>query len=76
LKFDTRGAAVDLCNIRTKDDAEVDFCLSEGDTLTHLIECKLSDAKPHRAPANPGCGALACRVGYIRNMPLDHVEYA
>lgn len=46
---DTRGAAVDLHYIRTKDDAEVDFCLSEGDTLTHLVECKLSDSKPHRA---------------------------
>ena len=45
---DTRGAAVDLHYIRTKDEAEVDFCLSEGDTLTHLVECKLSDAKPHR----------------------------
>ena len=47
----TRGAAVDLNHIRTKDDAEVDFCLSDGDTLTHLIECKLSDGKPHRALA-------------------------
>lgn len=48
---DTRGAAADLHYIRTKDDAEVDFCLSEGDTLSHLVECKLSDAKPHRALA-------------------------
>lgn len=46
---DTRGAPVDLHYIRTKDEAEVDFCLSQGDTLTHLVECKLSDAKPHRA---------------------------
>jgi predicted AAA+ superfamily ATPase len=46
---DTRGAAVDLHYVRTKDEAEVDFALSEGDTLTHLVECKLSDAKPHRA---------------------------
>jgi predicted AAA+ superfamily ATPase len=46
---DTQGAAVGLHYIRTKDEAEVDFCLSEGDTLTHLVECKLSDAKPHRA---------------------------
>jgi uncharacterized protein len=45
---DTRGAQVDLHYIRTKDEAEVDFCLSEGETLTHLVECKLSDAKPHR----------------------------
>ncbi len=48
---DTRGAAVDLHYIRTKDEAEVDFCLSQDDTLTHLVECKLSDAKPHRALA-------------------------
>lgn len=46
---DTRGAATDLHYVRTKDEAEVDFCLSDGDTLTHLVECKLSDAKPHRA---------------------------
>ena len=48
---DTRGAAIGLHYIRTKDDAEVDFCLSAGDTLTHLVECKLSDARPHRALA-------------------------
>lgn len=46
---DTAGADVGLHYIRTKDDAEVDFCLSAGDTLSHLVECKLSDAKPHRA---------------------------
>lgn len=48
---DTRGAAVDLHYVRTKDEAEVDFALSEGDTLTHLVECKLSDVKPQRALA-------------------------
>lgn len=48
---DTRGMPVDLHYVRTKDEAEVDFCLSEGNTLTHLVECKLSDAKPHRALA-------------------------
>jgi len=46
---DTLGAPVDLHYIRTKDEAEVDFCVSDNDTLTHLVECKLSDAKPHRA---------------------------
>lgn len=46
---DTRGASVELNYIRTKDGAEVDFCLSEDNTLTHLVECKLSDTKPHRA---------------------------
>jgi len=48
---DTRGMAVDLHYVRTKDEAEVDFALSEGDRLTHLVECKLSDNKPHRALA-------------------------
>lgn len=48
---DTQGKAVGLHYIRTKDEAEVDFCLSEGEQLTDLIECKISDAKPHRALA-------------------------
>lgn len=48
---DTRGQEVDLHYVRTKDGAEVDFALSEGDTLTHLVECKLSDSQPHRALA-------------------------
>lgn len=46
---DTAGKAVDLHYVRTKDEAEVDFALSEGATLSHLIECKLSDTRPHRA---------------------------
>ena len=50
---DAKGKEVDLHYVRTKDGAEVDFCLShksiEGDTLTHLIECKLRDNKPHTA---------------------------
>ena len=54
---DALGKNVDLHYIRTKDGAEVDFALSDvlngaGDAnpvLTHLIECKLSDAKPHAA---------------------------
>ena len=50
---DAKGKEVDLHYVRTKDGAEVDFCLSHkaraGDTLTHLIECKLVDSKPHAA---------------------------
>ncbi len=46
---DVQGKSCGLHYIRTKDDAEVDFCLSEGDTLTDLIECKVSDTKAHRA---------------------------
>jgi len=35
--------------IRTKDGAEVDFCLSVEGKLRLLLECKLADAMPHRA---------------------------
>jgi predicted AAA+ superfamily ATPase len=46
---DTTGVETGLYYIRTKDGAEVDFCLSRDGELTHLVECKLSDAAPHRA---------------------------
>lgn len=50
---DSEGATTALHYIRTKDDAEIDFCLSDGEgdkaTLTLLIECKTTDIKPHRA---------------------------
>lgn len=46
---DSMGKDVNLHYIRTKDDAEVDFALSEGAKLIQLIECKLGDNKPHRA---------------------------
>jgi predicted AAA+ superfamily ATPase len=46
---DSEGREVGLHYIRTKDGAEVDFALSESGKLTQLIECKLSDNKPHRA---------------------------
>jgi len=48
-QHDVQGKEVGLHYIRTKDDAEVDFALSDKNQLTHLIECKLSDEKPHRA---------------------------
>jgi len=46
---DSAGRDAGLHYVRTKDDAEVDFALSENGKLTQLIECKLSDNKPHRA---------------------------
>jgi uncharacterized protein len=46
---DALGQEAALHYIRTKDEAEVDFALSNGHTLTDLIECKLTDTKPHRA---------------------------
>jgi predicted AAA+ superfamily ATPase len=45
---DTRGRDVGLHYIRTKDGAEVDFCLSVDGELTQLVECKVSDTSPHR----------------------------
>ena len=49
LQQDTLGIDAGLHYVRTKDGAEVDFCLSENQVLTRLVECKLSDARPHRA---------------------------
>lgn len=46
---DSAGRETGLHYVRTKDGAEVDFALSEAGKLTQLIECKLGDAKPHRA---------------------------
>jgi predicted AAA+ superfamily ATPase len=45
---DGMGKTAGLHYIRTKDGVEVDFALSEEGRLTHLIECKLGDNKPHR----------------------------
>ena len=46
---DAQGQDASLHYVRTKDGAEVDFALAKDGALTHLIECKLSDCKPHRA---------------------------
>ncbi|MDZ4284036.1 MAG: ATP-binding protein [Hydrogenophaga sp.] len=48
-QHDAQGREVQLHYIRTKDGAEVDFAISEKNQLTHLIECKLGDDRPHRA---------------------------
>ena len=48
---DLQGKETALHYIRTKDGAEVDFAVSEGQELTDLVECKLTDAKPHHALA-------------------------
>ena len=48
-EHDVQGKETGLHYIRTKDGAEVDFALSDKNQLTQLIECKLSDEKPHRA---------------------------
>jgi len=46
---DTTGRDVGLHYIRTKDGAEVDFCLSCDGALYQLLECKVSDTRSHRA---------------------------
>jgi predicted AAA+ superfamily ATPase len=48
-QYDVLGQEAALHYIRTKDGAEVDFAVSDKGRLTHLVECKLSDEKPHRA---------------------------
>ncbi len=52
-EYDVEGREVALHYIRTKDGAEVDFAISEttqtGIDLRDLIECKLTDTKPHTA---------------------------
>jgi uncharacterized protein len=46
---DVLGKEMSLHYIRTRDEAEVDFCLVNGGKLTQQIECKLSDTKRHPA---------------------------
>ena len=46
---DSEGRESVLHYIRTKDGAEVDFCLSVDGELVQLVECKLADVTPHRA---------------------------
>jgi predicted AAA+ superfamily ATPase len=46
---DTLGAETGIHYVRTKDGAEVDFCISENQALTHLVECKLAENRIHAA---------------------------
>lgn len=46
---DSQAAPVNLHYVRDKAGAEIDFALSNDQALTHLIECKWRDDKPHRA---------------------------
>jgi uncharacterized protein len=43
---DAEGKAIALHTIRDKERNEIDFVLAEGDTVTDLVEVKLSDATP------------------------------
>jgi predicted AAA+ superfamily ATPase len=71
---DSTAAPVGLHYIRTKDGAEIDFALSQGKALTHLIECKWADNTPHRAfagfmPMWPEAQAVQL-VRHLRNPEL------
>lgn len=46
---DSEAAPTRLHYVRTKEGAEIDFALSRGSVLTHLIECKWADEVPHKA---------------------------
>jgi uncharacterized protein len=71
FRTDSEGKLTELHYIRTKDDAEIDFCIADhsgpSPALTHLVECKLTDTKPHCAlrrfaeelkPAHPNLQAV------------------
>ena len=66
---DAQGQQTGLHYVRTKDGAEVDFALSRDGALTHLIECKLADDKPHRALRRfAGEFAQATAVQLVRHL--------
>ena len=46
---DALGHETALHYLRTKDGAEVDFALADNNTLSHLVECKLTQTTPSRA---------------------------
>jgi len=51
-QVDLEGKPASLHYIRTKDGAEVDFCLTQDNTPEVLIEAKRSDASPSKALIN------------------------
>ena len=72
-QHDVQGQEAGLHYIRTKDGAEVDFALSHKGQLSQLVECKLSDPKPHRALlrfAREHPQAQAVQV--VRHLPHSH----
>jgi len=68
---DSAAKPVDLQYVRTKEGAEIDFALSDGNALTHLIECKWADSDPYPAfnkirPMWPNAQAVQL-VRHLRN---------
>lgn len=73
---DSQAAPVALHYLRNKDGAEIDFALSRGPVLTHLIECKWADPVPGRAfgtfgPQWPQAQAVQL-VRHLRTPELRH----
>lgn len=70
-RYDVQGESVDLHYLRTRDETEVDFAVSRDGQLAQLVECKLTDATPHRAlvrfaAEQPHAHAIQL-VRYLRN---------
>ena len=77
FQYDTLGKETALHYVRTKDGAEVDFAISEGEQLSDLIECKLSDSGPHRALLRFSEQFPAARaVQLVRNLRNESQEQA
>ncbi len=71
---DGKAKAVDLHYLRNKEGNEIDFALSENQSLTHMIECKWNDSTPHKAftkfiPYWPKAKAVQL-VRHLRNKEL------
>ena len=67
---DGLGKAAGLHYLRTKDGAEIDFALSSGSQLTHMIECKWSEVAPARAFTNFGQHwPQAKAIQVVRHLP-------
>jgi uncharacterized protein len=73
---DSLGKPAGLHYIRTKDGAEVDFGLSEGGRLVRMIECKVSDNKPHRGLSRfAGMFPEAEAVQIVRNLRQEEFRH-
>ncbi|MCX7120682.1 MAG: DUF4143 domain-containing protein [Gammaproteobacteria bacterium] len=61
---DTQGIKTGLHYLRTKEDVEIDFLISQKNNPTHLIEIKLSDDKPAR------CSSFFCSKRLRSGVPF------
>ena len=72
---DAEGKAITLHTIRDKERHEIDFVLADGDSVTDLVEVKLSDATPsaylHRMAERMAPARAVQIVGDLRQ-PAQH----